>query len=69
MLVDLLDGACRSCGGQLTITAVDDCTIIVLCTVPGCGDSYPVELDAFGDGGMDYSLGFLQERMRNGGKS
>jgi len=68
MLVNQQDGACRSCGGQLQITDVDDCTMTVLCTAPGCGDSYDVELDAFGDGGLHYSLGFISEQLRGGGQ-
>ena len=64
MLVNLKDGACRSCGGQLEITDCDDCTMTVLCTEAECGDSYPVETDAFNDGGMTYYIGFLQEQTR-----
>lgn len=52
MLVDLSDGACRSCRGQLEITDVDDATMEVACTE--CGDEYTVETDAFNDGGIKY---------------
>lgn len=52
-MVDLTDGKCRSCGGQLKIVAVDDATMEVECTE--CGDdSYTVEPDAFNDGGIKY---------------
>lgn len=68
MLVNLSDGACRSCGGQLEITDVDDATMTVICTEPGCSDSYPVETDAFGDGGIDYYPGFLGEERTKKGK-
>ncbi len=52
MLVELNDGECRSCGGGLEITAVDDATMDVRCTE--CGDEYTVESDAFNDGGIKY---------------
>lgn len=52
MLVDLSDGKCRSCGGQLEITEADDSTMDVECTQ--CGDGYTVEIDAFEDGGIKY---------------
>ena len=68
MRVNPKDGVCRTCGGQLEITDVDDATMTVLCTDADCGDSYPVETDAFGDGGIDYYPGFLTERTRKGGK-
>jgi hypothetical protein len=52
MLVDLKDGYCRTCGGQLDITGADDATMNVACT--DCGDNYTVETDAFNDGGITY---------------
>lgn len=52
MLVDLKDGHCRTCKGQLEIEDVTDCTLEVVC--PECGDAYSVETDAFGDGCMTY---------------
>jgi DNA-directed RNA polymerase subunit RPC12/RpoP len=64
MLVDRHDGRCRTCGGQLEITDADDATMSVECTA--CGDSYLVEPDAFGDGCMTYSVGFLSERYAGG---
>jgi len=50
--VDPKDGRCRSCGGALEITDIDDATMSVECTE--CGDEYQVEPDAFGDGAQDY---------------
>jgi ssDNA-binding Zn-finger/Zn-ribbon topoisomerase 1 len=52
MLVDLEDGSCRECGGQLEITEIDDVTMFVVCTQ--CAVDYGVESDAFGDGCMKY---------------
>ena len=52
MLVDLKDGCCRECRGQLEITAADDATMDVVCQE--CGDEYAVETDAFNDGGIVY---------------
>ena len=52
MLVELSDGKCRTCGGLLEITAVDDATMDVECTE--CDDGYTVEPDAFNDGGITY---------------
>lgn len=52
MLVALEDGYCRTCGGQLRITGVDDATMDVECTE--CSDGYTVETDAFNDGGITY---------------
>jgi hypothetical protein len=57
MKVDLKDGVCRSCGGELEITGVDDATMGVECQE--CGDAYDVEPDAFGDGCMTYYVEFL----------
>lgn len=54
ILVDLSDGKCRSCGGQLEIVGVDDATMDVACTNDECGDDYCVEPDAFNDGGITY---------------
>ena len=59
MLVDLKDGSCRSCGGQLEILDADDATMSVVCLE--CDDTYLVEPDAFGDGCMRYYVGFFQE--------
>ncbi|MSR59801.1 MAG: hypothetical protein EXS05_19540 [Planctomycetaceae bacterium] len=53
MQVDLSHGKCRSCGGVLEITEVDDATMTVECQ-DGCGESYLVETDAFNDGGLMY---------------
>ena len=52
MLVDLADGKCRTCNGQLEIVDVDDATMDVECTE--CSDGYTVEPDAFHDGGIKY---------------
>ena len=52
MLVDLEDGRCRSCNGQLEVVGADDATLDVECRE--CGDGYTVELDAFNDGGITY---------------
>lgn len=52
MLVDLEDGRCRSCQGQLEISGADDTTLDVQCTE--CGDGYTVEPDAFNDGAIKY---------------
>ncbi len=52
MLVELVDGRCRTCGRQLKITGADDATLDVECTQ--CDDGYTVETDAFNDGGITY---------------
>jgi len=52
MLVDLEDGCCRECNGQLEITEFDDVGLIVYCTE--CEEDYEVETDAFGDGCVKY---------------
>ena len=61
MIVDPSDGSCRECGGVLEIIDADDVTLSVQCL--SCQDEYLVETDAFGDGGLHYQLGFLQERQ------
>ena len=61
MLVDLKDGHCRTCKGQLEIEDFDDCSMEVTCTV--CGDSYPVETDAFGDGCVTYYFALMAKRL------
>ncbi len=52
ILVERQDGYCRTCGGQLKITGVDDCSLQVECL--DCGDAYQTETDAFHDGGITY---------------
>lgn len=52
MLVELTDGRCRECGGQLQIEDADDATMTVICLE--CCESYPVEPDAFNDGAIHY---------------
>lgn len=65
MLVNRKDGSCRSCGQVLEIVDADDATMTVVCTNPECGDSYPVELDAFGDGCMTYYVAFCADKVRD----
>jgi transcription elongation factor Elf1 len=64
MLVDLKDGKCRECGGQLEITDADDATMTVECLV--CGEFYDVETDAFGDGAIHYYPNFMADRLAQG---
>ena len=52
MLVDLEDGRCPTCNGQLEITDVDDCSLTATCTE--CDETIRVEPDAFNDGGIKY---------------
>lgn len=62
MRVDPRDGRCRSCGGELEVTEVDDATMTVECTK--CGDEYQVEPDAFGDGAQGYYVDAHCERLQ-----
>ena len=64
MMVDLMDGRCRSCESALQIIDADDATMTVECTE--CGDEYQVETDAFGDGCMKYYVGFMARREEGG---
>ena len=64
MNVDLEDGCCRECGGQLKVVGGDDATLTVECE---CGESYDVESDAFGDGCMKYQLEFQMQRASEEG--
>ena len=52
MLIDLIDGACRSCSGQLEVIDALDAMLFVACTK--CDDDYVVEPDAFNDRGLRY---------------
>ncbi|MFO0966122.1 MAG: hypothetical protein U0793_11140 [Gemmataceae bacterium] len=61
MIVNLEDGRCRTCGGQLEIMDTDDCSMSVTCM--DCADSYPVEPDAFGDGCMTYFFPIRTRQM------
>ena len=61
MRVDPKDGHCRSCGGPLDVIDADDATMTVACA--DCGDTYLVETDAFGDGGIDYYPAFMAEKL------
>ncbi len=60
MYVDLEDGQCRECSGQLEIIDFDDVTLTVYCHE--CGADYDVEGDAFGDGCVKYLLPLMAER-------
>ena len=62
MRVDPRDGRCRTCGGTLEVTDADDVCLFVECQ-EGCGDSYEVETDAFGDGCMTYWLAMMTEKL------
>lgn len=64
MLVDLMDGRCRTCDGRLVVVDADDATMTVQCEE--CDDSYLVEPDAFGDGGMHYYVAAMTQRMKGG---
>ena len=66
MRVDRHEGRCRSCGGTLEIVDADDATMTVQCLDADCGDCYPVEPDAFGDGCMIYYLGIMAEKFEEG---
>jgi uncharacterized protein with PIN domain len=57
MRVDPAHGRCRECDGELSIIDADDATMTVECR--SCTEVYLVEMDAFGDGAMDYHTGFL----------
>ena len=61
MIVDLKDGCCRTCGGQLEILDFDDVSLEVTCL--DCADSYAVETDAFGDGCMSYFFPLMASRV------
>ena len=64
MLVDLKDGACRSCGGQMEITGADDVSLDAECI--DCGESIHVEVDYFNDGGITYwpeAMAQLEEEL------
>lgn len=50
--VDLKDGTCACCGGQMVVRSADDTTMDVECTE--CGDFHTVEPDFFRDGGVVY---------------
>ena len=63
MIVDNADGKCRTCGGQLEILDIDDCSMNVTCL--NCADSYDVEPDAFGDGCMKYYFPKMIERLED----
>lgn len=52
MLVDLKDGKCSACGGQMEITGADDASLDADCIE--CGESIHVEVDYFNDGGIKY---------------
>ncbi|MCA8999489.1 MAG: hypothetical protein KDA80_21015 [Planctomycetaceae bacterium] len=54
ILVEMTDGRCRSCGGQLQIVGADDVSLDVECLNEKCADGYTVETDSFADGGIHY---------------
>src|SRR5687767_14507136 len=64
MRVQPNDGVCRACGGPLDITDADDSTMTVECS--RCGESYPVEHDAFNDGAMHYFPHFMADQITRG---
>jgi len=62
MYVDIKDGVCRTCEGQLEIIDVDDVSMTVQC-MGECGDCYDVETDAFGDGCLKYYVPLMANRL------
>ena len=64
MLVDPKDGTCSECGGQLRIIDTDNATMTVECL--SCGESYDVELDAFGDAAIHYWPSFMADWLGEG---
>ena len=64
MNVDLADGCCRECGGQLKIIGGDDATLAVECE---CGETYDVETDAFGDGCAKYHFALQVAQLEKDG--
>lgn len=67
MLIELQDGQCRECSGQLEIVSADDVSPTVECQE--CGETYDVETDAFGDGAILYWPTFMAEQLGRGGES
>ena len=67
MKVNKQDGDCRDCRGDLEVVEVGDATMTVECLE--CGETYAVEPDAFGDGGVTYYVGFLTEQAEAEGDS
>jgi hypothetical protein len=61
MRVNRRDGQCRHCSGQLVIIEADDATMTVECQ--DCNETYFVEPDAFGDGGLTYWADFMARRQ------
>ena len=59
MRVDPTHGCCCTCDGELEIIDADYASMTVQCV--RCGDSYLVEPDAFGDGGMIYYVSFMAD--------
>ncbi len=57
--VNPTNGRCRACGGELQVTDADDATMLVECAA--CGETYSVEPDAFGDGGIEYWPAIMAE--------
>lgn len=61
MIVDLKDGCCRTCGGQLEIIDFDDASLSVVCF--DCADSYDVEPETFGSSCMTYFFPLMASRV------
>lgn len=59
MHVSLRDGRCRHRKGQLEIIDADDATMTAMCL--DSGDSYLVETNTFGDGGIHYWPAFMAQ--------
>ena len=61
IFIDPDDGTCSKCDeGELEVIDADDVSMTVECG--GCGACYPVEHDAFGDGGIDDVLRYFARR-------
>lgn len=61
MKVNVRDGTCRACKGELEIVDADDATMTVCCLA--CGEEYLVETDAFGDGGIGYYPEVMAQKL------
>ncbi len=52
MLIDMIDGDCRICGGQLEVVDAEVSFLFVACTK--CDEDFIFKPNAFNDGGLRY---------------
>jgi hypothetical protein len=65
MRIDLRESRCRTCDSALDVIDILDSTMRVRCLE--CDDTYEIDTESFGDGGLTYFVPLLNGKPRKEG--